>query len=500
MQDIGLPFGEWLPDLGENENPGLTVAANVFARPGGYEPIEDVFAVLPLAPTASISAIGSAFAYQTAAFTYGADYGSPGKLHVSVGSLITEVAVSSTSSTTEPWQFTQFNDTIYAVNVGNAAASTASNLWKHARGASTYVSVAVSGLRGRSIARVGNFLMIAGANDTIGSSVIDDFRFRWSGFNQPDSWAVSQTTQAGTSLVRDATLGRLTGVASARTGGVLFQQYGVSRIDYVGPPKVWNETIISTGIGCISPRSIVTYNDITYFISHDGIHATDGVSVQSISEGRVNDWLRSVLRVQGALRVTAGVDWATKTIVWAFQGVGQTINPIDANIAQLHLLYNVEMNRFSVGLFTSRGAAKAISPQTDTNASTPGNLWLITDGQIGFDEELEPILGITLGGFFGETLAAEMTTGYRSLTPGRRVAINAVEPVYDGAGAKVAINAKATLAGAVTAGTPVAANSLGIANVRADGRAAAVSVTFDAAAEWSEFKGAIVTTEDSGAR
>ena len=99
-----------------------------------------------------------------------------------------------------------------------------------------------------------------------------------------------------------------------------------------------------------------------------------------------------------------------------------------------------------------------------------------------------------------DTLAAEITTGYTSLAPGRRIDVTNVEPVYDGSGAKVAINTKATQAGTAAAGTPVAVNSLGIADVRASGRLAAVSVTFDAGAEWSDLKGVVVTADVSGAR
>ncbi len=34
-----IPFGEWLPDLGDQNNPGATEAKNVLVSPDGYRPL-----------------------------------------------------------------------------------------------------------------------------------------------------------------------------------------------------------------------------------------------------------------------------------------------------------------------------------------------------------------------------------------------------------------------------------------------------------------------------
>lgn len=486
MPEIGLPFGEWLPDLGENENPGLVEAKNVIASAEGYEPIKNLGGGIQVTPFSGGPFWGR-FGYHGDATSplFYVDTGRAANLYVSNVS-------TSVTSRSQPWHFARFDNKIFAVREGAAGASSARELFQHDIGTTSYSNVSVSGLRGRSIARVGRFLMLGGTNVVIGSSTLDDRAFRWSAFNDPLSWAVSQTTQAGVASINSPELGPITGIVGGRSP-LIFQEQGVIRIEYVGPPKVWAEREISRDLGCVATKSIVTINDLTYFFSNEGVCVTNGTSVQNIGVGRVNKTVKRALLLATKDFISAGVLWEKDTIVWSFMGLQSDYSVDDNRTTSFNILYNYRTDKFSfMDLLT--GGIIPTEPRYLGVSGIPavGYALDVSDDPVRarrFDKTTPPI-----------TQAATMTTGYRSLTPGRRVSVNAVEPVYDGAGAKVAINTKATLAGAVTAGTPVAANSLGIAPVRADGRAAAVSVTFDAGEEWSEFKGAIVTTDNAGAR
>jgi hypothetical protein len=473
MQEIPLPFGEWLPDLGENENPGLVEAKNVIARPGGYEPIKDLtgaFSELEVAVTDNeadvrfygyASGIGDFYASVDSIFI-GANPGSP-------------TAVTSLTGLYSGWHFATFNGAVYGIRQFLSASTNA--LYYANPGDITFTNFTTTPLSGAAIARVGNFLMIGAIDGGDGL-----FQFRWSGFNQPLSWAVSQTTQAGLADVERPELGEVTGIAGGRYG-IIFQGAGATRIEYVGPPRVWRGTVIDADYGCIYQNSIITVEDATYYISRVGPMVTTGAAVQRLGTSRVTDWFFDNFSESNKPYLHVARDIQNNTIVWSWS----TSNGAAGTFKQL--IYSLETSRFTNAEIDAPRLLSQFSPLV---AAT-----------------YQPLLGLKRSGVpailrgrqpTGSTLAAEVTTGYTSLVPGQRVAVNAVEPVYDGAGAKVAVNAKATQAGAASAGTPVAVNSLGIANVRADGRLAAVSVTFDAGAEWSELKGAVVTADTSGAR
>jgi hypothetical protein len=478
VPDIGLPFGEWLPDLGENENPGLVEAKNVIARPGGYEALRAP-ATAASGPFGSNPTIRGAYSSKN------------GDLYVLTNNTIYHPTGNvSVSASTRPWVGTSFGRGVYFLR----RSATNSFYYQtfggfndpvgfvHSRG--TFTEYTAQLIDGVAIARWGNFLVAGGAHF---GAISGAYGFRWSAFNNPISWAPSQTTLAGAADVGNENYGPLTGLHGGRYN-LLFQEKAVSRVSFVGPPTYWNQTVISETEGAINHRCIVQVDDFVYFISRNGVCVTNGAGVENLSRGKVSEWLMARLLTyngdNGAImsaevyETLHGVhDAANKQVRWLYfsDSVGY------------ELIYSYETNRFTRS--DNSVAFAFVVPKVGS----------YEDNRL---QVIRPATDLTFAAVLstGTTRAAEMTTGYRSITPGKRVAVNAVEPVYDGAGAKVAINTKATLAGAAAAGTPVAVNSLGIANVRADGRAAAVSVTFDAGATWGEFKGAIVTADDSGAR
>lgn len=476
MQEIGLPFGEWLPDLGENENPGLVEAKNVIPEPGGYRP------ALSIGEVATSANLGGVFV-----FTNGQEFrtsnGSWTMLTANAdtfavqGNGASAPVVRSRLGTSQ--YFAQYDDVIYGFNAPSVGISGA----KFTPSTATFSTI-TPGFSGVSAAQIGRFLVRA---QPVASAPFD---FGWSAFNNPEDVTVSQTTQAGRATMNNADLGPVVGVVGGRAP-MIFQTRGVSRLSYVGPPLVWSTQPISNEFGAFNEYSFQKVGDLVYFFSAAGFCVTNGVSVERLGEGRIDNYIDQFVRNFSFLR-SAHVE-SDGAVYWLFESIEDS----DPDII---IGYSYRTGRFFriipgpdaitciAGWTTEKPTAGAAALSATLRRNTR---LFVAANQTGFPKA---------GALIGSTLAAEMTTGYRSLTPGRRVAVNAVEPVYDGSGAKVAINTKATLAGSVTAGTPVATGSEGIAHMRADGRAAAVSVTFDAGASWSEFKGAIVTTEESGAR
>jgi hypothetical protein len=53
---------------------------------------------------------------------------------------------------------------------------------------------------------------------------------------------------------------------------------------FIGPPVVWQWTLISNNIGCISKRAVVEKDGIVYFCSWYGVHSFDGSYPEHINQ------------------------------------------------------------------------------------------------------------------------------------------------------------------------------------------------------------------------
>lgn len=461
MPDIEIPFGEWLPDQADFENPGLVEAKNVIPTSKGYAPARG-------AGTSRASVSGTP---NFAEYFVSASYGRPLVLvrngstlgiydrDASLGwTLLASQAVTGGGETNT--SVTRFDDTLI-ISANSAAYQL--NLASPAGGFST-LTLPTSG---PSVVEVVNkFLLVADVSES---------RFYYSAFNDFDDFTADLRTQAGSTPLDTPELGPITEIIGGRTP-LLFQKNGITRLEYVRPPTVWADRLISSEFGCIAPNAAVTYGDITYFLSPQGFCATDGASVVRIGDGKVDRWLfeeRDSLNTGRNLNsVFASVDFENQNVLWHI------------NSGEVVVVYSIRTDSFSyieddsnIGLFFSLY-------QDNTE---PPTLHLLNSTDITESEG-------------GDALAAEMTPGHQALVKGTRTSVNGFEPVYTGSGATCAASSKQTINGDATVTAYVSQTDTGLCPVRADGRALAPSVRFPAAASWDEFKGVIAKVDTSGAR
>lgn len=478
MQPIPVPFGEWLPDQADYENPGLVEAKNVIPTPKGYAPwLDGDTGLYSFTDERPYLALSDRVANVV---TFGED--NVTLLRRTSG---TWASVDSTSSgdllalpniSAPPGSITRFGN-VFIV----AASSMSTSYIDTAAGSPTWTALTMpSGVAWfNCVARVGSFLM--GGGET-GATVY------WSAFNDYSDFVPSQRTQAGFGELDTPELGQVTNIVGGRSN-LVFQRRGVSRFDYVGTPLIWRDTLISSEFGCVGPMAAATLRDLVYFVSNQGFCVTDGASVQNIGSGIVDEYMRGLFNFDSdstieMIRVTADV--GRRLVIISFPtGEDATSNQITYSN---HIVYSERTNSFS-RLEQDYGAFFNISDPDDE-----GRLKLY-----GFKE--------TTSGDFdmyqmsGDALAAEMTTGHSSLVPGARVEINDFEPVYTGSGATCAVSTKQTINGSATVTSYASQNaSTGICNVLGSGRTAAASVRFPAAASWSEFAGVIANSGLAGTR
>jgi hypothetical protein len=478
MPELEIPFRQWLPDQPDLNNPGLVEAKNVYRLNGAYQPQTDIEFPggdmsddLTLSDSTDIIGGGS-FSGASGVPSYCFRYGDSGLLAIEPQASASPNVLNIGSQGQPSSDFVNFNGSVYYHARGSAQ-------YKSTNGAAFAATSATTQFGATSAARVNNFIM---------TGFLDEIK--WSGFNLPEDWTISEVTQAGEAEVNRPELGEITGIQ----GGVvnyIFQEFGVSRLTYVGPPKVWDVRTISYRYGALK-NTHVEVNGITYFMGVTGSHSqtgrrsgnlyiarTNGQSVEDIGSGIVNDWLNENFSAPVLLGSNRNVvfDHPRRRIIWS-SAVGDDTHKF--------LCMNIDTQEFSY----FEGEYHFLIPGPYHHEDNGGSLVAIA-----------PNSGtLYYGPMTGDTLEATLTTGHIA-NAGERAFVDEVEPQYVGSGATVALSAKERLRDAGSFSAYAAEeSSTGIADVRADGRAIALSVKFPAGEDWSDLSGVVVDASRAGKR
>ncbi len=478
MPDLQIPFRQWLPDQPDLNNPGLVEAKNVYRLNGAYQPQTDIeFPGGDQSKSLGVSSPGgfkTAISFRNSSQPYYALLRGDNLIVIETGSAGTVLTTGISGNTGVVSDLVDFNGDIYYHSRGSVQ-------YKSTGGGAFATTSATTQFGATSAARVNNFIM-TGYN----------LNLKWSGFNQPESWAVSDLTQAGEAEVNNPELGFVTGIQ----GGVvnyIFQEFGVSRLTYVGPPKVWDVRPVSLKYGALR-KSHIELNGITYFMGASSvadvsqgvtgrrfIAKTNGNAVQNISQGVVERWMNANFPSTG-VSLEAGChvtfDQPRRRLVWA-SGVGN-------NGPHKYLCMNIDTEEFSY----FEGDYECFIPGPHHDADNGEALIAVADN--GGTAHYGPLTG--------STMEATLTTGHIA-NAGERAFLDQVEPQYSGSGATAALSKKERLRDDASFGSYVAENaSTGIADVTADGRSIAVSVKYPATSDWSDFVGVVGNGKGAGNR
>lgn len=324
--DATILFKEWLPDLPELSNPGLIEALNVVPIDDAYEPYRPLAAWSLTIGATSSARIGGAFLahWNSSSRAYVAIVNATAgasQLFDSNASLDTYTDRSpSGGSTASRWRFAQYDDLVIATADSGSPQA-------HTFGAGTsFTALATSGTA-PAAQHVGviNKFVVLGAGDVGG---VGPNGVRWSGFDAPRSWpapnsATAIAQQSGQESL-DASLGLVTGIANGDQYGIVLQQFGMTRLTYIGPPAVFQFDQYERGRGLFYPNSLVQLGALTYYISDKGFCVTDGVQVIDIGAGKVNDTFLAELdalnlfAVGMQYRVSGGADPKQGLIYWCY--------------------------------------------------------------------------------------------------------------------------------------------------------------------------------------
>ena len=178
-----LPFGDLAPDRADLD-PGMIDVRNCLPGPSGYLPFRDLvlatnqLAARPRGAVQARDANGDVYQYA----------GDATKLYENVDGVWTDRSIAGGygSGAGEIWEFVAWKNKILATNFTNNPQSITF-------GAANFGNLTTA-LKGRHIAVVRDFIVLANTFDVVDGSV--PARVRWSAFNDETDWTVSPATLA----------------------------------------------------------------------------------------------------------------------------------------------------------------------------------------------------------------------------------------------------------------------------------------------------------------
>lgn len=379
-----------------------------------------------------------------------------------------------TGSIYTSWDFCEFGNTVIATNSADPIQS-------YTFGSSTsFGTLSTSAPIAQCVATVKNFVVVGDTNDPVGGYA--PWRVWWSALNNAASWPTpgSDAAQAAQSDYNDiydmgAVLAIKTGVSN--TDAVVFFRETLYRMDYVGPPNVFDFQPVQGGVGILSQRSCVLANGVIYYLGRDGFYAFDGATNQRIGIERVDNWFFSNMNMLYSQFIVGGYDYLNKAVIWTFAS-----NSSQSGVPDMLLAYAPFVDRWSYG-------NQAIEWLTAAAVDTYDNPRLL-----GFNASHEA------GLFTGAPAAAEVSSQETqaipgmiwgpNIIPGQRLWMQGVRPLVDGGSPTVAMASRNRLEDAQTIGADIAMDVSGVCPQRVDARYMQALIKVPAGASWNHCQGA----------
>jgi len=325
-------FGEWLPD-----QPGVTGAVtdaiNCYPVTNGYAPFRQEADYSANANQDLLITFAGKYAGVTNLFAAGAT-----QVYKYNSSSTALDSVSTTYTTTESWDVTQFGSKMIIANGVNKLQA------YDMSGGSSFADLAAAAPVTKYVTVVRDFVVAADDGS-------DNNKVYWSDINDETDWTPGAASQSDTQILPDG--GDITGLAGGETG-LIFMERAIYRMTYVGSPFFFQFDAISRTLGCSTNGSIAQFGGITYFLSDDGFYACDGQSTKSIGAEKVNRWFfDNAIPSEIRISMSATVDPVRKLIAWNFKNTFGS---------RYLLMYSIDLGRWSYAETTATSVAYGLTP------------------------------------------------------------------------------------------------------------------------------------------
>ena len=497
-QPIQLPPGGWTPDVPIPTNQGFVSALNLVPKSNGlYGPERGPVEFF----TSSIAAFSNTQKVHGRLHSQTSITGSAPRFYV--GTLGTGAGDSKlisreeqgawsdlsrsggyTTTASQPWEFANFGARVCACNRGEP-------LQLSEGGASLFGDVPNSP-QFTSIATVAGFLMGVNYLDTEFGGGSQPFGVAWSAIGNPSlpisadvpdggwpdpSTDFAATVQSGTfPLVGGGELRQIiAGIGGS--AAIIVADRKMWRVNYVGPPQVFQFDEIQTDQGATAAGTIAGLNGQFFFLGHNGFYFFDGQRATPIGQGEVDEFFDADISLSATFgrqrAMSAAIDQINKNYVVSYRN-GDAGDGRNNRI----LRYNWLTQRWS-NSEQDVDALGSLDNQT-SRTDAPQLFGLSHDFQIVR--------------FIGDTLEATMETGETYDLSGAFTEVAYFLPFVDTNEVTAALLVRDQVSQTQFATSARGFNDHGVIPFDIDntsGRFYACRVTIPAAAEWTNWQGGI---------
>lgn len=476
-----VPFGEWLPDLPDRDNPGATEAKGVFAEARSYRPWRD----LAILSNALDGACRGAASGSDPNGNYHTFAGDPTKLYKLANATFSDVSKSGgySAGINELWSFANYNNgaLLAAANINDPIQA-----WTLGTSAA-FADLSATAPRARFLATVRDFLCAANINSTADGLVPTGVA--WGPIGNPAGvWTPSATTQADYQYL--ATGGEIVGYVGGEYGIIICRD-AIYRQTYVGSPVIFQFDEVSKDKGCVARGSIATIGRYVFFLAEDGFYAFNGEALEPIGARKVDNYFLGHVESSQYDLINATVDPAAKLYIVYYASSGQTA--VDSA-----LIYNWEIRRWSrveqsVGCVVRLLETGYTLEQLDNISSSIDALPASLDSRrwVGGALQMSAFNNSNqLCTFGGARQAATLETAEAMLSRPRRTHVSGVRSIVDGGTRTVQLGTRNLPDDSVTWSSAVSPNSrTGVSNFRLDARYHRARVNIAAGGTWEHAQG-----------
>lgn len=418
LERAEVPFGEWLPDQAELNNPGAVEALNVIPGENCYVPFPQL--ELDGSKNVHIPVYGAAGVINADDIVQLFIGSTTGVITLDIGSNLPLVTANVSN---QPWQFIRVNDVMVILH---------EDVFPYYVPFDTYPATLIGGSPPRAVcgAQVDDFLMLGNLlDDPDDSHGSFPSRVRWGGFNNiNEPWVSDPATQADFQDLRSA-WGPVRAIAGG-TQGTIFQERAISVASYRGPPNIFDITLVEESRGAISRDCIIPVGPYKFFIAEDGFYYWNGTNSVPIGDNRVNRYFFKRLQYSERSRICGGVDFERGCVMWAF--------PIDTTgVLGEVIVYSFRENKWSHSiqmleyLFNSSASNTTVDDMTGSEEGYSGSPEDPIYNSGGRSKLSAYDTAHNYGLFTGLPMAAAFDTAESTAPNGRRIFVTGVRPLID---------------------------------------------------------------------
>jgi hypothetical protein len=480
-----IPFGEWLPDYADLENPGTPHVNNVLPAPSSYRPIGSVQAI---SDALAETPIGGGTAQKSDGVVLNV-VGTPTglfKLENNTWIDVTNTVGAYSTASDERWNIAQFGEVLLATNFSDVPQKMDLTF------ALKFEDLGGSPPKARHIAIVRDFVVL-GNLSTLRNGI------QWSAFNDAEGWTIG-TDQSDFQSFPDG--GWVQGILGGEQG-YIFLERAIVRMTATGDEFVFQFDVVEQGRGLRASGSLVQVGGNAFFLANDGFYQFNNGQSAPIGAHKVDKTFFANVNETFLPRMSGVADPINKLVIWSYASKDSVRGDPDKLI-----IYNWATGAWS---------------QADLDASlicpilTPGYTLEALDGfssnleslEISLDSRLWTqgalALGVygldnTLGLPTGPNLEAELETKEAEIFPGARAFVSEVRPLIDTDKAVVSVGHRETLHDTPAYSSQTAMSVSGRCPARSSGRYQRARIKIPAGATWTHAQGVDFTSVREGVR